>query len=107
MSKETRDANAAVEAVKLRSSDLVDEYSATLAEFTNGLMPTFLDNAEYAARTSALMIALNRELARCAVAFGAAHDVAPEVMIQLVNAQFVKNMAICASAVDGDGQMVQ
>lgn len=86
MSKETRSANAAVEAVKARSSDLVDEYTATLTEFANGLVPPYLDNAEYAARTSALMIALNRQLARCAVAFGEAHQVDPEAMLQLVAA---------------------
>lgn len=107
MSKESRAVNSAVAAVTARSSDLVDEYTAQLDTFVNGLVPPFLDNAEYAARTSALMIALNRELARCAVAFGQTHQIAPETMIELVTGQFAKNMAVCASAVDGAGATVQ
>lgn len=96
--------NDAAEApIVARSSDLVEQYTGRLNDFTNGLVPPFLDNAEYAARTSALMIAFNRQLARCATAFGDAHGVSPEQMIELVTAQFAKNMAMCASAVEGEG----
>lgn len=98
-----RDVNRAEAAVVSRSTDLVEEYTDQLTAFVNGLVPPFLDNAEYAARTSALMIALNRQLGRCATAFGNAHDVSPEDMIKLVIAQFVKNMAVCADAVEGEG----
>lgn len=94
-------------AIVARSSDLVDEYTRRLNNYTDGLVPPFLDNAEYAARTSALMIALNRQLARCAVAFGEAHGVSPEQMIELVTGQFAKNMAVCSAAVDGDGETRQ
>lgn len=107
MSRETRQVNAAEAAVVSRSSDLTEEYTRQLDAFTNRLVPPFLDNAEYAARTSALMIALNRQLARCATAFGQAHEVAPETMIELVIGQFAKNMAVCANAVDGEGETVQ
>lgn len=107
MSKETRAANTTIADITARSSDLVDDYTAQLDLFTNELVPVFLDNAEYAARTSALMIALNRQLARCAVAFGSTHQIDPEEMIRLVTQQFVKNVAICASAVEGDGETRQ
>lgn len=98
-----REVNRAEAAVVRRSADLVEEYTDQLTAFVNRLVPPFLDNAEYAARTSALMIALNRQLGRCATAFGNTHGVAPEQMIELVVAQFVKNMAVCAEAVEGDG----
>lgn len=98
-----REVNRAEAAVVSRSTELVEEYTDHLTSFVNGLVPPFLDNAEYAARTSALMIALNRQLGRCATAFGEAHGVSPEQMIELVVAQFVKNMAVCAEAVEGEG----
>lgn len=107
MSKETRAANTTISDITARSSDLVDDYTAQLDAFTNEIVPVFLDNAEYAARTSALMIAFNRQLARCAVAFGNTHQIDPEEMIRLVTQQFLKNMAICASAVEGDGETRQ
>jgi 16S rRNA C1402 N4-methylase RsmH len=107
MSRETRQANSAVSAITERSSDLVAQYTAELDAFVNGLVPSLLDNAEYAARTSALMIALNRELARCAAAFGEVHGVHPEAMIQLVVVQFSKNFSIALDAMDGQGQSVQ
>ena len=90
-----------------RSTDLVEEYTDHLTRFTNQLVPVFLDNAEYAARTSALMIALNRQLARCATAFGGAHGVGPEQMIELVVGQFAKNMALCGAAMEGEGETRQ
>jgi hypothetical protein len=101
------EADDAVASVTARSADLVEEYTDKLNTFVNGLVPPFLDNAEYAARTSALMIAFNRQLGRCATAFGNAHGVSPEAMIELVVAQFVKNMAVCAEAVEGDGETRQ
>jgi hypothetical protein len=107
MSKEARSVNSTIASITARSSDLVEQYTVQLDTFTNEIVPVFLDNAEYAARTSALMIALNRQLARCAVAFGETHQIAPEAMIELVTAQFVKNMAICASAVEGEGAVLQ
>lgn len=100
----TAEAEAAIVA---RSSDLTEEYTRRLGNFTDGLVPPFLDNAEYAARTSALMIALNRQLARCATAFGEVHGVSPEQMINLVVAQFAKNMSVCASAMEGEGETRQ
>lgn len=107
MSNQSRATNTVMADITARSADLVDDYTAKLDAFTNDIVPVFLDNAEYAARTSALMIALNRQLARCAVAFGETHRIDPETMIQLVTAQFVKNMAVCASAIDGEGETRQ
>jgi hypothetical protein len=107
MSKQSRAANAAVNAVHARSSDLVDDYTAQLDTFADGLLPPFLDNAEYAARTSALMIALNRQLARCAAAFGEVHGVSPDDMATLVGSQFDKNYRIALDATRGEGQVLQ
>jgi hypothetical protein len=102
-----REVNRAEARVVARSADLVEEYTGHLTAFVDNLVPTTLDNAEYAARTSALMIAINRQLARCATAFGEAHGVAPEQIVELVVAQFAKNMAVCAEAVEGQGQTRQ
>jgi 16S rRNA C1402 N4-methylase RsmH len=107
MNRETRQAASAVSEITARSAELVEEYTAKLDAYVDVLIPSLLDNAEYAARTSALMIALNRELARCAVAFGAAHEILPEAIVEVVVAGFVKNLAICSNAIDGQSQLVQ
>lgn len=95
--------SATIEAVAGRSSDLTAEYTQKLDAFVNDLVPPMLSNAEYAARTSALMIALNRELARCAAAFGSAHQVDADTMIQLVTGQFNNNYFRANSAVVRQG----
>jgi hypothetical protein len=89
-----------------RSEELQAEYTLELDGFVNRLVPSTLSNAEYAARTSALMIALNRELARCAAAFGDVWQVGPKDMIELVTAQFVGNYARCRAATQGEGQRI-
>ena len=92
-----------LDTVAERSSDLTAEYTRQLDEFASGLVPPMLSNAEYAARCSALMIALNRELARCAVAFGEAHGITAEQMKALVIGQFQRNYATASAAVRGEG----
>lgn len=91
-----------------RANDLTDSYSQKLDVFVNELIPTMLDNSEYAARCSALMIALNRQLARCAASFGEVHEVSYEEMTELVFAQFIRNFRISRQALEGQGagQMV-
>jgi hypothetical protein len=76
-----------------RSEELQKEYTAALDKLVNGFAPPTLSNQEYAAVTSALMIALNRELARCAAAFGDVWQISAEDMIALVTAQFAGNYA--------------
>ena len=93
--------------IQERSSTLVDEYSQKLDAFVNEIVPPVLDNAEYAARCSALLIALNRQLARCAASFGEVHGVSAEDMLELVRAQFIKNYRISLAAVEGAGESVQ
>lgn len=110
MSKQPRAAATATASVAERSSDLVEDYTARLETVIAGLMSTntsIISNAEYAARTSALMIALNRQLARCAAAFGEVHGVAPDEMTKLVEAQFGNNFRRCLDAVAGEGQSLQ
>lgn len=96
-----------MEEITSRSSDLADDYTAKLDAFVSDLLPAFLDNAEYTARSSALMIALNRQLGRCAAAFGDVHGVSVEDMTALVNGQFANNFRICREAVEGKGATVQ
>lgn len=94
------------ETVQERASGLTDEYAQKLDAFVNEIVPPVLDNAEYAARCSALLIALNRQLARCAASFGEVHQVSPEDMTNLVFAQFIRNFRISREVLDGAGQMV-
>lgn len=89
-----------------RSSNLTDDYTERLDAFVNGLVPAMLSDAEYAARTSAVMIALNRQLARCAIAFGDVHGVTPEAMTTLVHGQFARNLKTCLAAVQGQGTTI-
>lgn len=87
-----------------RSIELQDEYTHDLDAFTNKLVPPMLANDAYAARCSALMIALNRQLARCAAAFGEVHGLSPVQMQSLVMKQFGRNYGICIDALQGEGQ---
>jgi hypothetical protein len=66
-----------------------------------------LANDEYAARCSALLIALNRELARCAAAFGEVHQIDPAEIMTLVAEQFSKNHVHALNALRGEGSSVQ
>ena len=90
-----------------RSGELSEEYSRQLDRFINDLVPVTLTNTEYAARCSALLIALNRQLARCAVVFGEVHGVGREDMTALMFGQFRKNYDICRNLIEGAGQPVQ
>jgi hypothetical protein len=87
-SEETTDA---IDAIKERSADLVEEYSVALTAFIDKLVPSMLTNSEYAARCSALLIALNRQLARCAAAFGEVHGIDPQEVMKLIAEQFSQN----------------
>lgn len=84
-----------------------DEYSQRLDGFVNELVPPVLMNDEYAARCSALLIALNRQLARCAASFSQVHAVEPSEMLNLVFAQFHRNFRISLGALEGAGEAVQ
>jgi hypothetical protein len=86
--------------------DLTEEYSLKLDAFVDELVPPILTNVEYAARCSALLIALNRQLGRCAASFGEVHQVGPDEMTALVHGQFARNFRISREALDGAGQRV-
>jgi hypothetical protein len=98
-----------ITAILNRTNVLVDDYTETLDELVNRMVPKTLSNEEYAARCGALMIALNRELARCAATFGETHAVDEMTMMKLVGAQFGKNLALCFNALrnEGAGQTIQ
>lgn len=92
--------------VQDRSTELVDEYCRKLDAFVNEIVPPVIDNAEYAARGSALLIALNRQLARCAASFGEVHGVSEKDMTDLVFMQFLRNIRISHQSLDGAGQRI-
>jgi hypothetical protein len=92
-----------LQTVQDRASDLTEAYSQKLDAFVNELIPPVLKNDEYASRCSALMISLNRQLARCAASFGEVHEVSPEEMTNLVFAQFIRNFRISRDALEGQG----
>lgn len=100
-------AEEAINRIGERAEALKAEYTEKLDAFTNEIVPPMLSNSEYAARCSALMTALNRELARCAASFGEVHGVDPEEMQTLVVLAFRRNFAICHAALDGAGESVQ
>jgi hypothetical protein len=81
-----------------RVDDLLDEYGAFFGNLIDARLPTIIDNGEYAARTAALMITLNRQLARVAAACGEAQQVDDQVIGTLVVGQFAKNHASCVEA---------
>jgi hypothetical protein len=91
------------DSVQDRATELSEEYSQRLDEFVNDIIPPVLMNDEYAARCSALLIAINRQLARCAASFGEVHQVSAEEMTNLVVGQFVRNFRISREALEGLG----
>jgi hypothetical protein len=98
--------NEALENVADQATSMVETVSAELDRFVNERVPCILTNAEYATATSALMISLNRQLARCAAAFGEAQGIDPNEMIQLVAAQFDRNYARCLDVIrHGNGRL--
>lgn len=92
-----------IQGVQDRASILVDDYSRRLDEFVNELVPPVLMNDEYAARCSALLIALNRQLARCAASFGEVHEIEESEMLNLVFSQFHRNFRISLATLEGQG----
>lgn len=74
-----------------RVNELVETYGKELDDWANERVPRLLGNGDYAARSAAIMIALNRQLARVSVAFGEAHGVSPSQVSELVMEAFLKN----------------
>lgn len=92
-----------IDALTERSVELTAEYTRRLDAVVNDLVPPTLSNSEYAARCSALLIAINRELARCAAAFCSAHGVMPEEFATVVHDQFDLNLAHAMDSIRGAG----
>lgn len=97
----------AIETISGRASTLADDYTAKLDEMVNGMVPKTLSNHEYAARCGGLMIALSRELARCAATFGETHEIGPQEMIDITGLMFTNHYKVCLDAIRGEGQTVQ
>jgi hypothetical protein len=97
----------AIDRIGERAEELKAEYTERLDAFANELVPPMLSNSEYAARSSALLTALNRELARCAASFGEVHGVSEEDMVGLVVSAFKRNFVTARKALDGAGQLIQ
>lgn len=97
----------AIDGIKERSSELAEDYTEKLTAFVDELVPSMLANDEYAARCSALLIALNRQLARCAAAFGEVHQIDPQEIMALVAEQFSQNHVKALNALRGEGGTIQ
>jgi len=89
-----------VDQIKQRTELLANTYTVELDAFVNEHVPRTLDNKEYAARCGALMIALSRQLARCAVSFGETHEIERGKMVDMVGNNFVTHYAKALEAVD-------
>jgi hypothetical protein len=90
-----------------RAGVLQEEYTEQLGKFVDEIVPPVLDNAEYAARCSALLVALNRQLARCAASMGDVHGIEPAQMAKLVIEQFIGNHNLSLAALQGQGPRLQ
>ena len=77
--------------MQAHTSDLTDTYSAEITEWADAKVPPLLGNGEYAARCSALMISLARQLGRAAAAFGEANAVDPQEVGELVTKMVVSS----------------
>lgn len=79
-------------------ADKVDTYTADLGNYVRGQIPRSMPDDEFAAAASALMIALNRQLAYCAAAFGETHGVSADLVRKLVMGQFDRHHATAIDA---------
>jgi hypothetical protein len=84
--------------INRRTSDLVDQYDDEFRKLVDGKIVLTLTNDEYAARTAALLISLNRQLSRAAAAFAGSNGVSDEEMLAMVMAQFTSNFAKATAA---------
>ena len=82
------------------TSGLVEAYTAEITEWADAKVPPILTNAEYAARTSALLIALSRQLGRAAAAFGEAQSVSADEVGELVVSMFAKHHTQSLQAIE-------
>jgi uncharacterized protein (DUF2267 family) len=92
---------------QVRHADLVDEYTAEMTKWADSKVPPILNNADYADRTSALMIALTRQFARAAAAFGEAHQVDPEKVAEAVVKMFANDHVQALTAIRIGNEIVE
>lgn len=69
---------------------LTADYTKEIGDLVDSKVPPILDNQTYAARTSALVIALTRSLARAAAAFGEAQNQDSDAVGGLILQLFTK-----------------
>lgn len=77
--------------MQYRVQELSLAYSKEIGAWCDAKVPKILGDADYAARTAALVIALTRELARAAAAFGEAQKQDSEAVGGMILALFTKN----------------
>lgn len=87
-----------------RTVAMTTDYTNRIGKTVERLMPAHLDDAEFALRSSAMLIALNRQIARVAASFCATHGVMPDVMTEMVREQFGQNFTEAMSTVLGTGR---
>lgn len=92
--------------IQTRSLELTARFTAELTEYCDKRVPALLDNAEYAAACSALLIALTRQLGRAAAAFGTANRQDPADIATMVVRMFNTNHQRSLAAI-GEGETVQ
>lgn len=86
--------------MKEKVAELTAEYTRELGEICDAKVPKVIGNSEYAARTSALMIALVRQTARAAAAFGEAQGQDGDAVGALILALFTKNHIEALQAIE-------
>lgn len=77
--------------VQNRTVALADDLTTELGIWVRSKIPLLMSDMEFAATSAALMIALNRKLAECAVAFGETHGIDDTEIGGLVFQQFSQN----------------
>lgn len=103
----TDDQLQAEETFQQRSIALTEEYSNELEAYVDERVPPVLDNTEYAARCSSLLIALTRQLARAAAAMGQANGQDELEVRTVVMGMFNRNYDRALKSLAGEGSTVQ
>ena len=91
----------------MTTEEKIEEVSADLTQFVNERVIPGMPDTEFVSVCSALMIALNRQLARCAASFGEVNGVDQDTMTTLVRGQFDNHYAQALAALRQPQGMVQ
>lgn len=88
-------------------SAFAERFTKELDDYVRGELPQTMTNEEYGRATAAMLLALNRTLATCSVAFGKTHGVERKRIEAHMLINFRDNLTLAYDAADQGQATVQ